>query len=240
MQDRKYVIGQMTPSIGGRGVDDKSKQGMLPDNVTLTSVALGIRDLVSSQVSAALARIEESARELAARKVDVITMGGLPPVVFGGPGFDKTIIERIGKITTIPATTGQTSASEAMRLFGAKKIILVTPYGEKVNGMVVKFLEASGFEICSLQTANAAFADYPLLPRSLSYELSLKGQAEAPDAQCIYIPCSAWPVSDNIKAVERDTGLPVIGGTQSGIWGALRLMGIKAQLPGYGRLLREF
>lgn len=241
MNDRKYVIGEMQPSTGGRGVNSKkNKESMLPDNVTITSVALGIRDLVESQVSAALARIEDSARELSARNVDVITMGGLPPIVFGGYGFDKVIIERIGKVTAIPATTGQTSATEAMRLFGAKKIILVTPYKDSINQKVVKFMEASGFEIGSLQTANAAFEDYPKLSSSLSYELSLKGKAESPDAQCIYIPCGAWTVSENINRVEMETGLPVVAGTQSGVWGALRLIGIKAGVPGYGRLLRDY
>lgn len=240
MKDDKYVIGEMQPSTGGRGVDSQSKQKMLPASVTITSVALGIQDLVESQVSAALARIEEAARELLLRDVDVITMGGLPPIVFRGYGFDKKIIERIRKVAPVPATTGQTSATEAMKLFQAKKIILVTPYRDHINRMVVKFLEDSGFEIASLQTANAPFEDYPKLPRSLSHELAVKGKSQAPDAQCIFIPCSAWPVSDNIEPVEKETGLPVVSGTQSGVWGALRLLGIKDHVSGYGRLLREF
>ncbi len=240
MSQKNYLIGEMQPSTGGRGVDSQGKRSMLPANVTITSVALGIRDLVESQVSAALARVEECAKELASRKVDIITMGGLPPIVFGGYGFDKKIIERIGKMTSIPATTGQTSASEAMRLFGAKKIILVTPYKDTVNRMVIKFLEQSGFEVVSLQTANSPFEDYPKLPRTLSYELAVKGKAQAPEAQCIYIPCSAWPVSDNIEPVEKDTGLPVVGGTQSGLWGAMRLIGLKDPIQGFGRLFREF
>lgn len=240
MKDNKYVIGEMQPSSGGRGVDSQQKQKMLPPNVVTTSVALGIRDLVESQISAALSRIEESARELASRNADVITMGGVPPVVFGGHGFDKKIIERIGKITPIPATTGQTSAEQAMRLFQAKKIILVTPYRDHMNQMVIKFLEQSGFEVGSLQTAGAAFEDYPKLPRSLSYELAIKGKAQAPDAECIYIPCSAWPVTDNIEPIEKETGLPVVTSTQSGVWGALRLIGIKTPVQGFGRLMRDF
>ncbi len=241
MKDGKYVIGEMQPSTGGRGMNSKkNKESMLPDNVTITSVALGIRDLVESQVSAALSRIEDSARELSGRYVDVITMGGLPPVVFGGHGFDKKIIERIGKITAIPATTGQTSGAEAMKMFGAKKIILVTPYKDHINRMVVKFMEDSGFEIGSLQTANAAFEDYPKLSGSLSYELSLKGKAQSPDAQCIFIACGAWTVSENIDRVEMETGLPVVASTQAGIWGALRLIGIKSGVSGYGSLLRDY
>lgn len=240
MKDGKYIVGELVPSTDGRGPSTQGIQRMLPPNVGYTSTALGIRDLVPSQISAALARIEGAAAELSTRNVDVITVGGAPPIVFGGYGFDKKIIEQVRRVTSIPATTAQTSAVEAMKTCGAKKIILVTPYKDHINGLFKKFLEDSGFEIGSLQTANAAFEDYPKLPLSLSYELSLKGKAQAPDADCIYIPCSAWRVSENIEPLEKETGLPVVASTQSALWGALRLIRIKTPVHGYGRLVRDF
>ncbi len=240
MEDGKYLVGIMKPSTEGRGSGASEQQGMLPPNVTFTSVALGIRDLVENQISAALARIEEAAAELASRNVDVISMGGTPPVAFGGFGFDKKIIERINKVTTIPATTSQTIAMKAMNLFGAKKIVLVTPWQEYVNKMVIKFLEDSGIQISSFKTANAPFEEFPKMPLSVTYNLALEGAKEAPDAQCIYIPCSAWPCTDNIEPLEKETGLPVLASTQTGMWGILRLIGINNPIQSYGRLFREF
>ena len=239
MKDGKFVLGLMKPSTAGRGEGGAELQKMLPANVTIASVALGIRDLVASQLSAALSRIETAAGELAAMNADVITMGGTPPVVFGGYGFDKTIIQRIGKATTIPATTSQTSAVEAIRLFGAKKIVVVTPFQDDVNRLIVQFMTASGFEIGSLQTVNAPFEEFPKIPLAQSYELALKAVKAAPDTQCIWIPCSAWPMSENIEPLEKQTGIPVVASTQSEVWGALRLMGIKTAITGYGRLFRE-
>lgn len=239
MKDGKFVMGLMKPSTAGRGEGGAELQKIVPSNVTIVSVALGIRDLVESQLSSALSRIETAAGELASMNADVITMGGTPPVVFGGYGFDKTIIERIGRVTTIPATTSQTSAVEAIRLFGARKIVVITPFEDNINSLIVQFMTASGFEIGSLQTANAPFEEFPKIPLSLSYELCLKAVKAAPDAQCIWIPCSAWPMSDNIEPLEGETGIPVVASTQSEVWGALRLMGIKTPITGYGRLFRE-
>ncbi len=240
MKDGKYVLGLMKPSTLGRGTGAVELQKMLPPDVTVASVALGIGDLVASQLSAALARIEEAAGELVARNVDVITMGGTPPVVFGGYGFDRTIIERIGRITAVPATTSQTSAVDAIRLLGVRKIVIVTPFKDAINDLIIRFMNASGFEIGRLETADAPFAEFPKIPPSLSFELALKAVRAARDAQCIWIPCSAWPVSENIEPLEAETGLPVVASTQSEVWGALRLMGIKTPIPGFGRLLREF
>ena len=240
MKDGKYLLGMMKPSTEGRGSSGEEMKAMLPPNVSITSAALGIRDLVASQLSTALSRIEEVAVELASRNVDVITMGGTPPVVFGGYGFDKQIVERINRVTPILATTSQTSAVTAIKLLGAKKIVIVTPFKDHVNQLVIKFMEDSGFIVGSLQTADAPFSEFPAMPLSLSYDLSLKALKAAPNAQCIYIPCSAWPVSANIAPLEKETGIPVVASTQSNVWGALRLAGIKTPLEGYGRLFSEF
>ena len=240
MKDGKFVLGLMKPSTAGRGEGTAELQKIVPSNVTIASVALGIRDLVASQLSGALSRIETAAGHLSVILAACIPMCGTPPVVFGGYGFDKTIIERIVRITAIPATTSQTSAVEAIRLFGAKKIVVVTPFQENVNQLIVQFMTASGFEIANLQAVNAPFEEFPKIPSSLSYELALKAVAAAPDAQCIWIPCSAWPMSGNIEPLERETGLPVVASTQSEVWGALRLMGIKTPISGFGRLFREF
>ncbi|MBI4333224.1 MAG: hypothetical protein HY673_18320 [Chloroflexi bacterium] len=240
MKDGKYVLGMMKPSTEGRGAGSDEQRKMLPPEVTVTSAALGIRDLVAGQLTSALSRIEEVAAELASRNVDAISMGGTPPVVFGGYGFDRKIIERINRVTPIPATTSQTSSVNAIRLLGATKIVIVTPFKDYVNQMIIRFMEDSGFVVGSLQTANAPFEEFPKLPLSLSRELALKAVKEFPDARCIYIPCSAWPVCANIEPLEKETGIPVVAATQSGLWGALRLMGVKTAIQGYGRLLREF
>ncbi len=240
MINGNYVLGMMKPSTEGRGESAGERKKMLPPNVTVVSGALGIRDLVPEQLTSALSRIEVVAAELAAKKADVITMGGTPPVVFGGYGFDRKIVERINKVTPIPATTSQTSSVEAIRKLGAKKLVIVTPFKDYVNQLVAKFMEASGFVVVSFQTANAPFEQFPKMTLSVSYDLAVKGVKAAPDAECIYIPCSAWPVSDNIEPLEKATGIPVVASTQSGLWGALRLMGVKTKVQGYGRLFREF
>ncbi len=235
-----YLIGHMKPSTEGSGASADETKRLLPKNVSITSVALGIRALVGSEIQGALDRIEVAAAELAKQKVDAITMGGTPPVVFGGYGFDKKIIERITKVAHVPATTSQTSAMKAMALFGVKKLALVAPWKEDTSRMLIKFLEDSGVKVLVSKTNNTELRLMGDLPLSCSYDLALQAFKEAPNADCIYIPCAAWPVSENIDPLEKETGLPVIANTQSGLWGVLRLMGVEDRIQGFGRLLRDF
>ncbi len=240
MQGKKYVIGHMRPSTDTAGPGAVELEKMLPKNVTVTAVQLGIKELNPNEIQAALDRIEAAAAELAKKNVDVITMNGTPPVVFGGYGFDKKIIARINKVTPVPATTGQTSSMKAMEVFRAKRIALVVPWKDQVNRMLIKYLEDSGLEIGCSVTANAELNDMGEIPLSRSYELCLECVTKARNADCIYVPCSAWPFSDNIEPLEKETGLPVVASTQSGLWGVLRLIGIKTPIQGFGRLMREY
>jgi maleate cis-trans isomerase len=44
---------------------------------------------------------------------------------------------------------------------------------------------------------------------------------------------------DMIERIERDLGKPVISTTQVSVWDALRIIGYRREIPGYGQLLRS-
>ncbi len=134
----------------------------------------------------------------------------------------------------------QMSAMKAMYTLRVKKVILVAPWGDYVNRLVTRFPEDSGIVVANSKMVNAELKDFPEIPLSRSYAMCLKGHKDAPHADCIYVPCSSWPFSENIEPLEKEAGLPVIASTQSMLWGSLRLIGIKTAVPGYGRLFRDY
>ena len=115
----------------------------------------------------------------------------------------------------------------------------MTPFRNDINHAIRRYLEDSGFEIGGLKTAEAPFEQFPKIPSSVPYDLALEGLREVPDAQCFFIPCAAWPVSQIIEPLEKETGVPVVASAQAEVWGALRLIGIKTPIQGYGRILRD-
>jgi maleate cis-trans isomerase len=44
---------------------------------------------------------------------------------------------------------------------------------------------------------------------------------------------------DRIEQLERELGKPVVSTTQASVWDALRMVGYRGEVPGYGRLLRS-
>jgi len=112
---------------------------IVPDGVVIVFTSIGIKRLTKDDIGESLKGIEKAAEELARTKVDVIILGGSPPVIFGGFGFDKKIIDRIKTVTDIPSTTSQTLAVEALNTLKIKKLVVASPFGEDQNSLLKNF-----------------------------------------------------------------------------------------------------
>ena len=53
----------------------------------------------------------------------------------------------------------------------------------------------------------------------------------------MFLSCTNVRTLEVIEPLERELGRPVVTSNQAGLWHALRLVGVDAAIPGYGRLL---
>jgi maleate isomerase len=60
-----------------------------------------------------------------------------------------------------------------------------------------------------------------------------------PDADAVFIRCTALSTVGAIEALEADLGKPVVSAIQATFWDALRLAGVADDCPGFGSLFRS-
>src|ERR1035437_8973710 len=188
---------------------------MVPEGVVIVFVCIGIKRLTKEDIRESLQGIESAAAELARTKADVIILGGSPPVIFGGFGFDRKIIERIKTVTDIPGTTSQTLAVNALRALKVKKLVVASPFEEKQNSLLKKFLEDSGFAVHNIKGLNKDRIEYGLLPQDSSYHLAMEACKGVEDFDGIYLPCAQMPTITIIDRLEQDLGKPVVTSVQA-------------------------
>jgi maleate cis-trans isomerase len=70
-----------------------------------------------------------------------------------------------------------------------------------------------------------------------AYELALKVNSKENDA--IFISCTNFRSIEIIDRLETETSKPVITSNQATLWHALRKLGLKDSVKGYGRLLES-
>jgi maleate cis-trans isomerase len=232
-----YRIGLLVPS-SNTTVEPEFYRA-LPANVTVHSARLFLTEITPEAILRIVQDLEQASELLASADVDVIVMGATAPSFLKGAGYDREVISRIEKATGKPATTTSTALLRALRLLDAKRIVLGSAYTDKVNAIAQGFLEANGITVVGARGLQMVdnLAVGRLGPES-AYDLARSATHGSVGADALVLACTNWRSMDVIERLETELGLPVLSTTQVSVWDALRLVGYRGEVAGYGRLLR--
>lgn len=229
-------IGHVAPSRGDTLVYEFYR--MFPEGFMILNTTGTVRQLVDADFEQQLQRIEEAVADLVENHCDSIIFSGSPLFTRLGLGSDRQMGQRLTDKFGVPVAAGLTAEIEALKAMNVKKLVVGTPYEEEINQRLKRTLEASGFEVLQISgygvRKNAQLTD---LPVHASYKIAKRLYAKAPEADGIFIPCPRWPTISDVALLENEIGKPVITSSQSCIWYALKLIDIKQNVPGFGRLM---
>jgi len=170
---------------------------------------------------------------------DYMVMGMSAETFWGGVEGNRAFIKQIHDLTGLQVATGAEACERALKLFGARRIGVVTPYQPIGDENVRTFFNEIGFEVdkiiglkCPTAVSIAHVTEDEL--RSALRELA-QGEVDAL-VQC-GTNLSMVSLADE---AERWLGIPTIAINAATWWMALRENGIEDRVQGAGRLLREF
>jgi maleate cis-trans isomerase len=180
----------------------------------------------------------ELVRDLARQPLDFLMITGELFLSYKGPGSDRQILEAVKRITPVPASTILTAVTGACRALKMRRVVMATPFPEEQDERLVRFLAYDGVDVVAFRGLGCPNASAIWeLPPETGYELARALLREHPDVDGIYMPCNKWRVVSVIERIENETGKPVVTNAQAWVWEALRAMGVKTHVTGYGRLL---
>ena len=136
----------------------------------------------------------------------------------------------------VAVTNPLTASLAAFETLGAKRISILTPYTEAVNRDVAAQFEGSGYEV--LNIAGFGFEDDTAMS-FISPQDICDAAIEAcdPQADLMFISCTAMRASLVIKQLEQQLGKPVVSSNQALAWHSLQLMHYSSAVEGFGALL---
>lgn len=153
-----------------------------------------------------------------------------------GPERIKAEIKRGAPAST--PTTLVSGAVAALRAVGARRIAVATPYIDEINSLEQAFLEREGFEIVAL--GGLQVVDGEAMGRiAPGYIRDFALSLDRPEADAIFVSCSAIRTIDVLQEIEDRAGKPVVSSTQAMMWHCLRLAGVKDVIPTLGSLFRH-
>ena len=179
-------------------------------------------------------RIDSAAKLLATAHPDLVLFGCTSGSLIGGFGYDLELIKRMEGQCGAKALTTSSAVLMALKALGAERVVVATPYVDRVNEIEKKFLEDNGFEVLNIEGLQNLDPD--LMPRTpLRQMYHLTKEVLNPAADAIFVSCTGWGIADGSNMMERDFGRPGVTSNQASVWGALRSLSIKDDV-GLGKL----
>jgi maleate isomerase len=179
----------------------------------------------------------KAVRDLASCRADVIAYCCTAASVVAGPGYDRRLIERIHRVTTVPATTMTTSLLAALSALGAASIVSLSPYAEDVVHAEAEFFKRAGLKV--LRARGMGIRDGVLFAGPGRHEISEFARANwVTGADALVLTCANFRAHYAIVELEEELGVPVVTSTQAALWHSLRLVGVTEPILGAGKLLK--
>lgn len=250
LSENRSDITELTPSldagIGPRGrigfialangyVTEHEVAKMIPEDIVLyvnRVASENVVDLANLRLMAGdMARA--ASMILPADHIDVLVYGCTSGTIAMG---EDAVIEGLGKVRPgIPVTTPITGALAAFAALGASKVAMLTPYVFEITAAMRDYFIARGVEVVAAANFNVELNSdiQRITPRAI-HDAAI--EIDTPEADAVFISCTALRTACVIEEIEAALGKPVITSNQALAWHALRLMGYTEPLPGLGRL----
>jgi len=239
MYGKRGRIGLIVPS--SNTVCEPEMAALCPDGMETYSTRIlfeptidGLKDMKN--------HVERASLELSSEGISNIiifccTVGSM----IGGANYDQEIIQLIEQKAKVPAITTTTGVRAALNALGVTRVAMATPYTREIDELEQNLIEDMGFEVPRIigrheDVDPAEFRNEMIgrLPPEEAYELGL--EVSSPRDEAIFISCTNFRAIEIIQRLEEKTGKPVISSNQAAMWYALRKLGIKDVIQGFGQL----
>lgn len=185
-----------------------------------------------------IAPILEAARRLADARVDVIAWNGTS-AAWLGLDSDVALCAAIEKATGVRATSTMLAYEEALRLLGARRVALVTPYLSEIQDRIIANYAARGVEVVADRRledrGNFSFAQYGVTRIADLTREAVAPQAGGARPDAALIICTNFRGAPVAQAIEEETGVPVLDSVAVTAWRTLATAGLDpARVTGWG------
>jgi maleate isomerase len=140
----------------------------------------------------------------------------------------------------VPVATALTSSVAALKVFSARRVLLMTPVDDRLKDMYRDFLANSGIEASyPAQTLRAHTDAQKLTPSDVESMTRTTFMAQ-PGADSIYFQGALLDPIKVLDKMEADLKVPIVASNPAMLWFILSKLGFKYQIIGYGKLLASW
>lgn len=154
--------------------------------------------------------------------------------------LNQGFLDAVRRRFKIPVTTALSASMAALKAYGARSILLMTPFDEPLNQRIGVHLEHSEIQAVSPKELLSHYTDAVHLGPDEVLALTEKALSEASDVDAIYFQGAVLDPLEVLEKMEKDFGKLVVASNPAMLWSILSQFGLTYRIRRYGRLLEEW
>jgi len=223
-----YQLGYVIPHLY-TDMDAYQFYRVAPEGMMLVTTGLDLKDYTLAAVERELPALRQRFDLLAEKKVDRISLSGVPVASALGRKKMREILAEGRSRTGLACDTDLEAHIAVLHHFGATRIALATRWPDTVNAALTRYLGEAGIEVIACRSRARSLAENKQSSAADDHLLALElgGQLlrEAPDAQALLMPGGLWHAIHAVPLLEAEHGRPVLLNILSTTWAALHAAG---------------
>ncbi len=210
---------------------------LIPTRITMDFVGLEL-------YSGSLYEIEGK-KETIVRRVRELTIerGWNAVIVTAAPTevLNPGLFEALQAALSVPFTTALHACAAALRVYGAKRVLLLTPFDGSLNDLICAHLELVGVTAMAPHSFSELGIAQRMSPDDV-FEFTKKAarRTAADGIDAIYFQGAVLDPIKVLEKIEREIRLLAVASNPAMLWYTLSQLGLSYPISGYGRLMREW
>jgi arylmalonate decarboxylase len=211
---------------------------LFPSGVRFVSNGVGLPGGMTIEgYEEAVPRIVPRAQDLAREGANVISVFGSSLTFYRGAAFNKELTDRVTAATGLPATTQSNGLVDGLKHVNARRVAVATAYTDTVTERLKIFLEEHGFAVVAAKGLGYERVPEGAATQEILHELGVSAYSSSNKADALVMSCGALRTLDLIVPLEESIAVPVVSSTPHGLWHCARMLGLRARIEGFGRVM---
>jgi maleate cis-trans isomerase len=166
------------------------------------------------------------------RSWDGVIVTAAPTEVLN-PGLFDALREAL----PVPCTTALHACITALRVYSAKRVLLLTPFDRRLNDLICEHLEKAGVSAVAPHPFEELGVPKRMRPDDV-FELTKNSLDPKDPVDAIYFQGAVLDPIKVLEKIEMELGTMTVASNPAMLWYLLSKLGLSYPISGYGRLLR--
>jgi maleate cis-trans isomerase len=163
---------------------------------------------------------------------DGLIISGAPKEV-----LNANMTARLAAELQVPVATALRSSCAALKVFSAKRILLMTPVDDRLKELYREYLAQFGINAVYPPQTLAAHTDAVKLNPEEVASITRETFEANSNVEAIYFQGALLDPLKVLDRLESELNVPIIASNPAMLWVVLSKLGLSYDIPGYGKLL---